>query len=202
MEPGPPGERRTDRYGAVGRARGGTAPHAVVGRRSPYDPREIWQRLRWYTHPGVPLPPAEVKWARFHYGLAQPLLGMRTILRDRGMIGNALAPVIVVLIVCTIFAANVVDEIDAEDRLEFLAGHDLPTWLAFIVVFFVAFASIAPVPPMFFARQYARLAARARTHLGYEPHQPYLKRFRQSVAETVVQTLVIAIGIAPITIVI
>ena len=200
MEPGSPGERRTDRYGAVGQARGGTAPHAVVGGRSPYDPREIWKRLRWYTHPAVPLPPAEVPWARFYYGLAQPLLGMRAILRDRGMLGNALAPVIVVFIVCMLFAASVVEEMDQDDRLEFLAGLDLPTWLAFIVVFFVTFASVAPVPPLFFARQYARLAARARTHLGYEPHQPYLKRFRQSVAETVVQTLVIAIGIFPLTI--
>lgn len=207
MEPAPPGERdeasaergRTDRYGAVASPRGGTAPHAVVGARSAFDPREIWQRLRWYTHPGVPLPPAEVPWARFHYGLAQPLLGMRVILRDRAMIGNALAPVIAVFIVCTIVAASVVDEMDQDDRLEFLAGLDLPTWLAFVVVFFATFASFAPVPPMFFARQYARLAARARTHLGHTPHQPYLKRLRQSIAETVVQTLVIAIGIFPLT---
>jgi hypothetical protein len=210
MEPAPPGERaeasaergRTDRYGAVDGARGGTAPHAVVSSRAPVDPREIWQRLRWYTHPGVPLPPAEVPWARFYYGLAQPLLGMRTILRDRGMLGNALAPVIVVLIVCMIVAAGIVEEIDQDERLEFLAGFDLPTWLAFLVVFFATFASFAPVPPMFFARQYARLAARARTRLGYAPHQPYLKRLRQSIAETIVQTLVIAFGIFPFTVVI
>jgi hypothetical protein len=206
MEPGPTADRaepergRTDRYGSV---RGGTAPHATVSSRSPFDPREVWRRLRWYTHPGVPLPPTSVPWARFHYGLAQPLLGMRVILGDRRMLGDALAPVLLVIIVCMFVAAGLLDELDAEDgdALAFIS-RAFPWWIALMVMFFVTFASVAPVPPMLFARQYARLAARARTRLGYDEHQPYLKRLRQSITETVVQTLVIAVGIAPFTIVV
>src|SRR5262245_52507951 len=147
MEPGEHG--RTDRYGSVGDRRGGTAPHATVPSRSPFDPREIWRRLRWYTHAGVPLPPEAVPWARFHYGLAQPLLGMRVILRDRRMLGEALAPVLFVFVVCLFIAAGLAEELQEDDKLSFI-GITMPWWLAVVVMFFVTFASVAPVPPMLF----------------------------------------------------
>ncbi len=183
----------------MGQAGGSTAPHQVVP--GAFDPRAFWQRLRWYTREVLPIPPATVPWARFYYGLAQPLLGMRVILRDRRLLGDALAPVLFVALVCAVVAAAITEEVDDADAMR-LAGYVLPWSVAYVIVFFATFASVAPVPPMLFARHYARLAARARVELGHDPQAPYLKRLGQSASETIVQTLVIAFGVAPWTLVI
>jgi uncharacterized protein involved in cysteine biosynthesis len=205
MEPTPTGERaddpsgrRTDRYGSVG---GSTAPHPTAPRAWSLDPRELWQRMRWFTSASVPIPPATVTRARFYYGLAQPLLGMRVLLRNRRLLGDALAPVVFVALVCVAVAAAITEDLENGGATSSVLGElSLPWWLAFTLTFFATFASVAPVPPMLFARHYARLAARARTELGHEPQAPYLKHLRQSAAETIVQTTVIALGMFPLTV--
>ncbi|MBC8072213.1 MAG: EI24 domain-containing protein [Deltaproteobacteria bacterium] len=194
MEPRP----TTDRYEAP---RGGTAPHRSVPR-SPFDVRAAWQRLQWFADPSLPLPPASVPRARVLYGLAQPLLGMRVLLRDRGLLGDALAPVVFVALVCLTIAAAITEDLEQGGATtELLGDLVLPWWLAFVISFFATFASVAPVPPLLFARHHARLAARARVLLGHSEQLPYLKGLRQSATETVVQTIVIALGIFPITLV-
>jgi hypothetical protein len=118
------------------------------------------------------------------YGLAQPLWGLRTVLRDRGLLGLAIAPVLLVAAVCAATAwAKAAD-----------AGP-----VALALAFFAAFTGLAAVPPILFQRTYARLAARAQNELGFGPREPYLRTFGEALWESIAQLLVIAIGIAPLT---
>lgn len=147
-----------------------------------------------------PLPPREAARQRFWYGMRQPLLGMRLLLRDGDMLGAALAPVLFVAIVCAIAARASLDVID-HDAWWSLGNAALGRTVAFTAAFFTTFAALAPVPPFLFARHYARMAARARDRLGLGPRAAYLKPISQSIGETVAQTVVIALGFAPVTIV-
>ncbi|HET6582141.1 MAG TPA: hypothetical protein VFG69_01815 [Nannocystaceae bacterium] len=138
-------------------------------------------------------PPAiDHRRARFLWGLAQPLLGMRVMLRDRTMLGEALVPVFAVALLCTIgaIASATANESDPIRRIG--VG---------IVWFFATFITLAPVPPFLFARHYARMAARARGLLGLGPRDPWLEPIAVSLGKTIAQSIVIAIGLAPITIV-
>lgn len=145
-----------------------------------------------------PLPPRHDPRRRFWYGLQQPLLGLRLLLRDRDMMGSALAPTMFVALVCAIAATTSLRVID-EAAWWSLGNTPLTRVIAFIAAFFTTFAALAPIPPFLFARHYARVAARARDRLGLGPRLPYLKPITQSIGETVAQSLVIAIGFAPVT---
>lgn len=181
--------------------RGGTTRYpAVEG--------TLWARLRQsaaeaWDEARAPKPPPsrDDHRRRFWYGVQQPLLGMRLLLRDRELFRAALLPVLAVAAVCTITALAAA-----------AAARELPWWslgnsmitavVTFVVVFATTFLAVAPVPPFLFARHYARMAARARDRLGTGPCEPYLKPLPQSLAETVAQMAVIAIGIAPVTLII
>ncbi len=164
-----------------------------------------WSQLRaaanqaWNEAEGPsPLPPRHDRRSRFWYGARQPLLGMRLLLRDTDMLGSALAPVLFVALVCAVIASVSTEAI--HDAAWWSLGNTTLTWFGtFVVAFFTTFAALAPVPPFIFARHYARMAARARNRLGLGPRTPYLKPIGQAVGESVAQTIVIAIGIAPLT---
>jgi len=145
-----------------------------------------------------PLPPAEDQRRRFWYGLGQPLLGMRLLLRDMDMLSSALVPVVFVAVVCAITAAASLRVIDSSAWWVF-DNVTLTHTLAFVIAFFTTFAVLAPLPPFLFARHYARMAARSRDRLDLGPRNPYLKPISQSIGETLAQTVVIAIGFAPVT---
>jgi hypothetical protein len=137
--------------------------------------------------PGPPPAVHHVR-ARFLWGLAQPLLGMRVILRDRQMLGDALFPVVTVAAFCAIGAWIAADEFD---------GGRLSSLWAGIVAFFAGFIALAPVPPFLFARHYARMAARARALLELDPRDPWLEPIGVSLWKTIAQSLVIALGGIP-----
>jgi hypothetical protein len=147
--------------------------------------RDGWAYVR--LHSGAPLapPPSHERWMRALWGFAQPLLGIRFLLRDRSLLGEAIAPVFAVAAICAVAAWGKA----ADDGA-----------LAVVVAFAVAFAALAPIPPFIFARMYARLAARARGELGFDPRAPYLKPISRSVGESVAMVITIAIGVAPGTI--
>ena len=123
---------------------------------------------------------------------------MRLLLRDSDMLGSALAPVLMVAVVCAIAAAASLRVIDSAAWWSF-SNPGLTRVLGFTAAFFTTFAALAPVPPFLFARLYARMAARARDRLGLGPRVAYLKPINQSIGETVSQSVVIAIGFAPVT---
>lgn len=183
------------------------SPHAGTRRtaRYPAATGSSWALLRaavsqaWdEAESPSPPPPVHDRRRRFWYGLGQPLLGMRLLLRDSDMMSSALIPVVFVAVVCAITAAASLQITDASawwvfDNLAFT--HTI----AFVIAFFTTFAALAPWPPFLFARHYARMAARSRDRLGLGPRVPYLKPITQSVGETVAQGVVIAIGFAPVT---
>lgn len=182
---------------------------AVRGRTERYRtvPGSPWAQLRaaatraWDEAQGPsPLPPRHDARSRFWYGVQQPLLGMRLLLRDADMMGSALAPVLFVALVCSVAAATSLEVIDRAAWWSF-GNAALTNTVAFIAAFFTTFAALAPVPPFLFARHYARMAARARDRLGLGPRLPYLKPIGQSIGETVAQAVVITIGFAPVTLV-
>jgi uncharacterized protein involved in cysteine biosynthesis len=176
----------------------GTAPYpAVTG--------SVWARLRrsaavaWeHARSAQPPPPREDQARRFWYGLQQPLLGMRLLLRDEELLSAALLPVLAVAAVCTIAGVAAATAVTELPWWSF--GNATVSMVAtFLVAFATTFLAVAPVPPFLFARHYAKMAARARDRLGTGPCEPYLKPISQAVSETITQMGVIAIGLAPLT---
>jgi hypothetical protein len=153
--------------------------------------RDAIAYVRVHMRESTEPPPRELGRARFLWGLAQPLLGMRIMLRDRTMLGDALFPVFTIAMVCVIagYAAS-----------EGIAGSLSSMWTG-IVAFFAAFIALAPVPPFLFARHYARMAARARGMLDLGPREPWLEPISVSLWKTIAQSIIIAIGVLPITLV-
>lgn len=172
---------RTERYGAL-----------------PVDPagtgwREAWAYVKSQSRAPTPIPAAIHPHARFLWGLAQPLLGMRVMLRDKTLLGEALLPVGVLVVIC-FWAALIVGPRTGEENFG-------PV-IASIVLFAATFISLAPVPPFVFARHYARMAARARSVLGLGPREAWLEPISMSLGKSIAQMIIIAIGVAPVTIVI
>lgn len=136
----------------------------------------------WSGTPGVQPASASDKLDRFLYGFSQPLLGIRVMLRDRTLLGEGLAPSLLVAGLCGALAY-----VKAEGAWEFISN------------FMVLLAGLAPVPPFIFARYYARIAAKARNKMGFGPVEPYLKPVTQSAIETLKMVIILAIGVAPLT---
>lgn len=130
-----------------------------------------------------PTAPPEGRLALFVYGLAQLPLGLRMVVREPELRRRAIGPVVVVTCVC-IFAAT------AEGR----GGGPLGG----IATFFVTLVAIASMPPILFAGSFTRLAVAVRDRLGLGPRRPNLRPLRSLVAETVLQALVLALGILPL----
>ena len=117
------------------------------------------------------------------YGLAQPFLGLRLILRSQDLLGISLAPAFGVMVVAGFVGYS--------------AGSEHGTWRG-LVAFLAAVAALAPLPSVLFGRVYAHMAAKARLHLGLPPHEPYLRGVVQLAGEWVAQVVVLALGVLPL----
>lgn len=173
-----------------------TQPYPALGTAGAVDPsgttvRDAIAYVRAHMHESTEPPARAHRRARFLWGLAQPLLGMRVMLHDKTMLGDALLPVFTIAMLCVIagFAAG-----------EGIDGRWTSTWTG-IVAFFAAFIALAPVPPFLFARHYARMAARARGMFGLGPRDPWLEPIGVSLWKTIAQSIIIAVGVFPITLV-
>jgi hypothetical protein len=139
--------------------------------------------LRAHVEDPAPPPHPSRRLERLLYGFAQPLWGLKTMVRRVDLLGVALAPVLIVAAVCALVAWS-----EAEGQ----------PWWRIAAAFFVAFAGLAPLPPILFQRTYARLSARIRNDMGLGPREPYLRGVGDSIVEAICMVVVIAIGVAPL----
>lgn len=128
----------------------------------------------------TPRPPPDAAFDRVVYGLCQPVVGARTLLAHRELLRAALLPVVLVAAFCAVVAV-------------------LGDPSRFVHRFYTTFAVLAPLPSIVFANHYARLAARARTVLGFGPVEPCIEPLRRNIARAVKQAILIAIALAPIS---
>ncbi|MEM9459288.1 MAG: hypothetical protein AAGF11_34230 [Myxococcota bacterium] len=143
--------------------------------------RAHWRALRASAAAPGPVPPGG-RWVRARYGLAQPFLGLRIIMRSSDLLGISLAPAVGVLVVAGVVGYGT----GAEHGI----GRGLLAFLG-------AVAALAPLPSLLFGRVYAHMAAKARGHLGLSPQAPYLRGVTQVVGEWVAQLVILALGVLP-----
>jgi hypothetical protein len=153
------------------------------------------ERLRWlrdrlllYGRNPQPPPAKEHASERVVYGMAQPMLGFRILLRDRELLHEALVPAVWLAAFCGIVAYA--------HRAE---GPDV--WRERLTTFYRTFAVLAPVPSVIFARHYARLAALVRWRLGFGACGPREYPIAVSFKRAVQQAVVIAIGLLPLAVI-
>ncbi|MFV8753787.1 hypothetical protein ACNOYE_24855 [Nannocystaceae bacterium ST9] len=177
----------------------GAAPHVIATRTEPQaivplahehaelehaelEPvqRKPAELLRTYASEPTPAPAYELHAASFLWGLAQPLLGLRMLWRHQDLLTRAILPVLGFVGVCLVVAEG---------------GSGVFSWIG---AYYLTLIAAAPLSPILFCRNYARLAALARPHFGLEPREPYLRSFRQTLVEAFVQLLVVGLGVAPL----
>ncbi len=147
----------------------------------PQTKRSVVELLRVYSTIPQPPPPTDAHAASLVWGLAQPLLGMRVLLRHRDLLARTLVPVVAFLLICAVFIER--------------SGAGVLGW---VQGYYLVVIAAAPISPVLFHRLYSRLAARARPRLGVREHAPYLRSFRQALLESILQLLVVGLGVAPI----
>lgn len=128
----------------------------------------------------TPRPPPDAAVDRVIYGLVQPVVGARTLIAHGDLLRAALVPASLLAAFCAVVAA--------------LGGRD-----SFLHRFYTTFAVLAPLPSIVLADHYARLAARARTVLGFGPVEPCIEPLRRNLSRAVKQAILVAIALAPVT---
>jgi len=113
------------------------------------------------------------------YGLVQPVVGARLLVRDREVLVAALVPALFLAAFCA--AVAILDG----------RGHALRT-------FYTTFAVLAPLPSVLFAHHYARLAVLGRRKLGFGPAEPCLESLRRMLGRAIKQSILIALALAPV----
>jgi hypothetical protein len=153
----------------------------------PPSPRERWapHKLAAQTL-AAPTPPPAAHADRVVYGFMQPLLGARLLFRDRDLMRAALLPTAVVAGFCVLVAVVA-------------PSHYTP--LGMVRRFYETFAFLAPLPSLFLAHYYARMAVLARHKLGFSPALPCYEPLRRAVRRVIGQTILVAIGLVPVTMV-
>lgn len=166
----------------------------------------------------VAKPPPAVPAQQFMWGLAQPLLGMRTVLGDRRLLLQSVVPVVGMLILAGLIALyGGMDEapelgggtVTLDSGLgpakaldgEALSSRLSSTWWGFLWRLWAAIVVLSPLPSLFFAPFYARIAARGHERLGLGAVAPYKKTAWQSFKESFRMALTIGfspLGIIPI----
>jgi len=143
--------------------------------------RWAWQRVRGYSR-GVQAPPAgDAEQALF--GFAQPILGVRVLLKDPELLKEALYPAALLAAACALYASFGTESY----------GH----W-GWFKSFYKAFAYMAPLPSFFFANHYARLAAMIRWRMGFGACGPREMSWGLLSSRMIRQALIVAIGISPL----
>jgi len=140
-----------------------------------------WLSFREHIRGTRPLPPKGAALDRVVYGLAQPILGGRIIVRDAELLKSALYPPLLLGVFCACVA---------------LLGGGID--VGFFRRFYRVFAVLAPLPSIIFARHYARLAATAHRKLGFGDCEPRLEGIGRAIRRAVYQALLIAIAAAPV----
>jgi hypothetical protein len=138
--------------------------------------RTAWERFRHAAATPHAPPPASLL-EGVAYGLAQPLLGLRVLLRDRALLRAALQPALLLALVCALWAAV----------------QPAPGRFGIVRQFYLSFAALAPLPSIVFARHYARFAAQAHCGLGFPAAEPRIEPLALVVRKTVAQFLLLAV---------
>ncbi len=137
---------------------------------------------RWIDAAAGPPPPRHDRGATFAYGLAQPLLGLRTLRRHPDLLRPMLLPLGLVVAFCVLSAT---------------AGSDSSP-ASMLLTFYAALAGAATAPPFLFANTYSRVAARAHERLGLGPAVPHRSGLVFRLRQLIRFMVVIAVPIAPI----
>jgi hypothetical protein len=134
------------------------------------------------AHATAPAAPPARDVDRFWYGVAQPLLGLRTLWRTPALRRRALGPVLAVLVVAGLVAVG--EEGVTPDRV---------LWR-----FTAAVAGLASMPAVLFANTYARLAADATAGFGFGTPAPLLSSLVGRLGQMLRSAVLIALGVAPL----
>jgi hypothetical protein len=120
---------------------------------------------------------------RLAFGIAQPIVGIRTLLRNGELLKMGLLPPLLLGAFCL--------------ALGFLAPAG-GRW-GIVKRFYGAFATLAPLPSIVFAKHYARLAARSRVLLDLGDCEPRLEGVGRSLKRMIHQFVLLSI--APVVLV-
>jgi hypothetical protein len=146
--------------------------------------RFFLSRMVRYSGSVQPPPPKGEAVERAAYGAAQPLLGLRVLLRDQDLLVEALKPAGWLALACGVYAS--------------LHTGSLGLTGAWLKTFYTAFAVLAPVPSILFANHYARFAALVRWRLGFGAVGPREYPLMEHMKRAVMQALLAAAAIAPV----
>ena len=144
----------------------------------------FFSRMLRYSGSVQPPPPKGEPVERAAYGAAQPLLGLRVLLRDQDLLVEALKPAGWLALACGVYASL---EVGSPQ----LSLHWFKT-------FYTAFAVLAPVPSILFANHYARFAALVRWRLGFGAVGPREYPLLEHLKRALMQALLAAVAIAPV----
>jgi hypothetical protein len=145
-----------------------------------WDSQRLRQRLKEHAIGPTEAPPPDEAVDRLLYGVARPAIGARIIVADVELVKASLFPAAILACVCVWGA-----------------------WLSpgergFVRRFYELFAMLAPMPSLFMAHHYARLAARARIRMGFGPAEPLLEPVLKSLRRLVARAVLIALAVAPL----
>lgn len=147
---------------------------------------------RWAPHKlaaesfAAPTAPPDAHADRVVYGFMQPLLGARLLFRDRDLMRSALLPTAVVAGFCVVVA---------------MVAPSAYRPTAMVRRFYETFALLAPLPSIFLAKYYARMAVLARHKLGFSQALPCYEPIGRAIKRAVGQTILVAVGLIPVTMV-
>jgi hypothetical protein len=142
---------------------------------------QAWRQLRGHATSALPPPRPDDPPQQALWGMAQPMHGLRFLLRHPAQLRVALVPVGWLALFC---AAAALFNKDGE-----------PT--PFPVAFYHVFAVLAPVPSILFGNHYARLAAAVHWQMGLGPCEPRLMSIPQRAYEAAKGAAVVAVAVAP-----
>ena len=142
---------------------------------------DAWSHFIGYLRDSRSLPSKEREFDRFLYGLAQPLIGARFLLRDSQLLKSALYPALLLGLFCA--------------TISLMGAHGSVDH--FVKRFYRIFVALAPVPSVIFARHYARFAANAHRKLGFGDCAPRIEGLRTVIRRAVYQAVLIALAAAP-----
>jgi hypothetical protein len=135
-----------------------------------------------YLDPAPPPPPGRPI-DRMVYGLMQPILGARVLLRERRLLRSALIPVAWLAGVCALWGL-----LHVQDGPRSMVRH-----------FYQTFAVLAPLPSVLLAGHYARMVVQARVCLQLPAAEPYVESLWRCLRRAIAQAILIGVAIAPAT---
>lgn len=125
--------------------------------------------------------PARRGLAHFSYGLAQPLIGLRVVLREPALRRAAARPVLLFAVFCFLVACG-----------------SKPDFAGRVEVFLATLVGLAPAPVILFGKTYRRLAAAARVPLGLSPRTADMPRLWTAIGDAIRQAILLGIGLVPL----